>query len=256
MRSVQVTLTGRWLCPFLLWALLYGTGARAADDPAMVAVAGHDGSELRLGDGRRVRLAGIHVPRLADGREDPAAGLAVGDLIGTAGVSLPPEPWPLDRHGRLRVQVHAAGGAWLQGELVRRGLALAAPVPDVQESVLATLLVLERTARDTGQGLWAGARVGPWPADRVAAARGDDVLVRGRVREVARAQDFVYLNFGEDWRRDFTVRVDARQAARFAKAGLDLQALAGRNIEVRGLLFETNGPMIDVTHRLQIETLE
>ena len=154
------------------------------------------------------------------------------------------------------MQVHGVGGAWLQGELVRRGLALAAPAPDVPEPVLAELLGLERAARENGLGLWAGASSGPWPAERVAAARGRYVLVRGRVREVARAQDFVYLNFGEDWRRDFTVRVEARQAARFAKAGLDLQALAGRNIEVRGLLFETNGPMIDVTHRLQIETLE
>ena len=82
------------------------------------------------------------------------------------------------------------------------------------------------------------------------------MLVRGRVQRVARAQDFVYLNFGDDWRSDFTVRVEARQAVRFARAGLELKALEGRNVEVRGLLFQTNGPMIDLTHPRQIETFE
>jgi micrococcal nuclease len=79
------------------------------------------------------------------------------------------------------------------------------------------------------------------------------VLVRGRVRAVARAAEFVYLNFGEDWRRDFTVRADARDAARFARQGLDLERL---EIVVRGLLFEANGPMIELAHPAQIEVME
>ena len=85
MRLVQVTLPGRWLCSFLLVARCPARAPRAADQPAVVAVAGHDASVLRLGDGRRVRLAGIHVPPLADGGLDPAAVLALDGLIGTAG---------------------------------------------------------------------------------------------------------------------------------------------------------------------------
>ena len=80
--------------------------------------------------------------------------------------------------------------------------------------------------------------------------------MRGRVRAVARAAEFVYLNFGEDWRRDFTVRADARDAARFARQGLDLERLEGREIVVRGLLFEANGPMIELAHPAQIEVME
>ena len=158
MRAVQVTLPGRWLCSFLLVALLSGAGARAADEPAVVAVAGHDASVAAAG--RRAPGPACRHPCAAAGRwcRDPAAVLALDGLIGTAGLSLPPAPWPLDRHGRLRVQVHADAGAWLQGELVRRGLALVAPAPDVPEPVLAALLALERAARATGQGLWAARR--------------------------------------------------------------------------------------------------
>ena len=87
----------------------------------------------------------------------------------------------------------------------------------------------------------------------MAAQQGDYVLVRGRVREVARRQEFLYLNFGEDWRRDFTVRAETRDLRRLAAAGLDLAGLAGRNILVRGYLFEAAGPMIEVTHPAQIE---
>ena len=82
------------------------------------------------------------------------------------------------------------------------------------------------------------------------------VLVQGRVREVARVQDFVYLNFGPDWRRDFTVRAPAGFARRLAREGLDLAGLEGRNLLVRGPVFETNGPMIELVHPAQIEVLE
>jgi hypothetical protein len=135
-------------------------------------------------------------------------------------------------------------------------MAVVAPVADVPAAALEELLGLERAARGEHRGLWATGASGPWPATRVAAEPGDYVLVRGRVRAVARAAEFVYLNFGEDWRRDFTVRADASDAARFARQGLDLERLEGREIVVRGLLFEANGPMIELAHPAQIEVME
>ena len=74
--------------------------------------------------------------------------------------------------------------------------------------------------------------------------RGDFVAeVRGRI----------YLNFGDDWRRDFTVRIAPRDKRAFARAGLDLLALEGRTIRVRGWIKWRDGPMIDATHPEQIE---
>jgi hypothetical protein len=145
---------------------------------------------------------------------------------------------------------------WLQGELVRRGLAIAAPAPDVADDDIARLLALEREARLATRGVWSSGAAGPWPAERVAAERGRYVLVSGRVRAVARVQDQIYLNFGEDWRSDFTLRAEAWRARAFAKAGLDLERLAGRNLLARGHLFETGGPMIELVHPAQIEVLE
>ena len=120
----------------------------------------------RLADGRVVKLAGIELPASSDMAEAAAVAAAI---LATGPPVLEPEPAPLDRHGRLRVQLRGADGSWLQGELVQRGLALVAPAADVPGPVLAALLALEAAARAAGRGLWAGGRSGPWPAERVAA---------------------------------------------------------------------------------------
>ena len=74
--------------------------------------------------------------------------------------------------------------------------------------------------------------------------------------KVARAQGFVYLNFGRRWKEDFTLRAEEATAKRLARAGLDLMALEGRNVLARGVLFEQDGPMIEITHRDQVEVRE
>jgi hypothetical protein len=81
------------------------------------------------------------------------------------------------------------------------------------------------------------------------------LLVEGRALEVARARGFVYVNFGRRWREDFTVRAEERVARKLAKEGLDVAGLAGRDLLVRGLVFEADGPMIELVHRAQVEVL-
>jgi micrococcal nuclease len=63
----------------------------------------------------------------------------------------------------------------------------------------------------------------------------------------------IYLNFAEDWRRDFTVSIERKNADAFAAAGIDLKGLAGKTIRARGWLQWRNGPMIEATHPEQIE---
>ncbi|MEK0081585.1 thermonuclease family protein [Benzoatithermus flavus] len=219
-----------------------------AEEAAPVAAATLVGlQELRLDDGRCVRLAGVLVP--------PEAGpdTVLGAVLGQE-VRLEPAAPPADRHGRLRAQV--LGRGWLQGELVRAGLAVVDPASDVPDATLAALLALEHEARAANRGVWARGEIGPFPAGRVEAPVGRYVLVRGRVQGVTRARAFVYVNFGRDWRRDFTVRADLEDARRFARQGLDLDRLVGRELLVRGWLLEANGPMIELEHPAQIEVVE
>ncbi|MGD9510735.1 MAG: thermonuclease family protein [Geminicoccaceae bacterium] len=209
---------------------------------AVLAAEGARAEELSLIDGRATVAAGIVLV---------GAAAAVGDLtpVDPAGVVL-------DRHGRVRAQLRAADGSWLQASLVASGQAVVAPADDVATADLGRLLALERTARDQRLGVWADGRHGPWPAERVAARRGAFVLVRGTVSAVARRGRFTYLDFGADWRRDFTLRAENRDLAGFARAGLAVETLAGRRILARGWLFESAGPMIELVHPAQIEVEE
>lgn len=213
--------------------------------------------EVRLDDARSIHLAGIHVPPAAeDGTSFAMAAQAlIRSVLDGVEVTLDPRSPPLDRHGRLRAQLHGGPGGWVQGELVRRGFAIVTPDEDVAPASLQALLALERTARDGRAGLWGKGMRMPFPAERVTAPEGAYVLVSGRVRGVATARDYLYLNFGADWRRDFTIRVPLRARRGFARQGLDLERLEGRNLEVRGYLFDLNGPMIELVHRAQIEVL-
>jgi hypothetical protein len=79
-------------------------------------------------------------------------------------------------------------------------------------------------------------------------------IVQGRVLRVAPTERYVYLNFGADWRADFTVRV-RRSELGGALAGVDLEGLAGRLVEVRGVVLEAGGPLIELSHPEQIQVL-
>ena len=52
-----------------------------------------------------------------------------------------------------------------------------------------------------------------------------------------------------------TVSVDRKDVPAFAAAGIDLKALAGKRLRVRGFLGWRNGPMIEASHPEQIELL-
>jgi hypothetical protein len=80
-------------------------------------------------------------------------------------------------------------------------------------------------------------------------------IVRGRVQRVAPTERYGYLNFGADWRSDFTVRIAPELADSLPGVGLDLAGLAGRMVEVRGLVLEAAGPLIELSHAEQIRVL-
>jgi hypothetical protein len=80
-------------------------------------------------------------------------------------------------------------------------------------------------------------------------------LVEGRVREVARVRGRGFLNFGADWKTDFTIVIAPKDMKRFEADGVAPEDYAGRRVRVHGWLRSYNGPMIDVTHPEQIEVL-
>jgi hypothetical protein len=65
-----------------------------------------------------------------------------------------------------------------------------------------------------------------------------------------------FLNFGRNWRRDFTVMVGAPVSARMAESGLPISALSGRRVIVRGVIEESGGAAMRLSDPSEIEILD
>jgi len=220
-----------------------------------------DGDTVLLADGREVRLVGIQAPKLPLGRRNfrkwPLADQARSALEAlTRGrtVSLHYGGRRVDRHGRQLAHLSLGDGRWVQRNLLSQGLARVYSFPD-NRALVAEMLAAERMARAAGRGIWSDgfyAIRSPLGLER---DLGTFQLVEGRVAAAARVRGTTYLNFGADWRTDFTIVVRRQDRAAFDEAGIDLLALEGRSVRVRGWLDKRNGPMIAATHPEQLEIL-
>ena len=234
----------------------------ARDGAPGVVVEIVDGDTVKLRDGREVRLVGLQAPKLPLGRRGfktwPLAGeakQALSRLTLQQTVTLHFGGRRMDRHGRVLAHLAGTDGSWVQGRMLSLGMARVYSFRDNRAAVRA-MLELESRARRERRGIWRH----PYYRVRRDTDAGRDIgsfqLVEGRVRAIATVRDRTYLNFGADWRRDFTVTVRNRHRRLFDAAGLSLGSLEGRRIRVRGWLDSRNGPMIEATHPEQIEILD
>lgn len=258
---------------FVFCLLLFPTAAPAADvppelagvlepAPGAVATSVIDGDTLMLADGREVRLVGIQAPKLPLGRK----GFEAWPLAEEAKARL--EHLTLgrhldlgfggrrgDRHGRVLAHLFDGEGRWIQGEMLRAGLARVYSFAD-NRAAIAEMLALEGAARQARRGIWAEPFYAVRSPEETTRWLGGFELVEGRVFAIGHGGGRTYLNFAEDWREDFTISLDRRAAGLFDERGIDLEAFAGKTVRVRGWLKSYNGPMIEVTHPEQIEVLE
>ncbi|MGH6902341.1 MAG: thermonuclease family protein [Geminicoccaceae bacterium] len=245
----------------VLTLLLSSWAAGSTEEPPLVgplAVAEVvAGDQLRLADGRAVRLAGIRVPS-GDAGDALAlaeqARAALTTLLEGQKVSLALAEAPYDRYGRLVAQIERGDGLWLQGALLERGLAQVQTRPG-EAARADQMLAVERAARAARRGVWADAAFMALDASAARSETGRFRIVYGQVLRVAPTERFVYLNFGADWRRDFTVRIAKALADRLARSGLEVASLTGRRIEIRGLVLEAGGPLIELSHPEQMQLL-
>ena len=244
----------------LVLMALSGLGPTAAAQPVgeVTVARALDGESVVLEDGRAVRLAGIRAPRpegpddalgeaLALAAREALARLAAGRRCTLDLVAATP-----DRYGRLVARLACAPDPGdLAAALAGAGQAMVFPGPGEADAA-APLYAIEEAARAAGRGLWASGRYDVLAADAVDAPPGRLVIVRGRVLAAARVESLLYLNFGADWRHDFTVRLTSAVRRRLAKDRRSPGWWRGRLIEVRGLLLYENGPLIEPGDPAQI----
>ncbi len=226
------------------------------------AVSARDGTTLRLADGRELRLAGVVAANALDGdvsltarATDALNNIAAGKLLTLHG-----RDDAHDRYGRVIAQAAIAGGEphWLQGDLVAAGWLRVAPEAS-EMPCAASLLKAEAQARNGQKGLWQEARFSVMAADDLAAlnaAAGRFAVVEGVVHHVGETTSRTYLDFGRRYAKDFTIVIPRAARAGFAAAGVDLKSLRGQRVRVRGVLFSSGGPAIEIRKPASLELLK
>jgi endonuclease YncB( thermonuclease family) len=244
------------------------TGCELQGGPTRAVVRVIDAETVQLDDNLEVRLIGALAPRSPDLRPDAQpwppeqrAIAALRDLVLGRSVKLAYAERRLDRYGRLLAHLFLDRGGertWVQGTLLSSGHARAYGLPG-SFACLPELLAHERVAREARTGLWSHAAYGTVRALRPRAIlrqRNSYQIVEGRVVRVAPTKSRTYLNFGTDWRSDFTAGIDARLLRANPEWAKSLAGLQGRRIEVRGWIEYRNGPFINVEDPSQIESMD
>ncbi|WP_193187090.1 thermonuclease family protein [Nisaea sediminum] len=220
-----------------------------------------DGDTLVLATGNQVRLVGIQAPKLPLGRPGfekwPLAEEsrdALLRLVQGQRLALHFGGQREDRYRRYLAHLTLQDGTWIQGTLLEEGLARVYSFHD-NRALIPEMLALERLARGQKRGIWDL----PYYRIRNPSETWSDIdsfqIVEGRVVDAARVRNIVYLNFGPNWRTDFTFKIGKRALGLFSKAGIDPLAFTGRTVRGRGWVKPENGPLIEVTHPEQLELL-
>lgn len=223
-----------------------------------------DAQTILMKDGKIIRLLGIDYPMMA-GTEISPAMLASKDRI----EKLLPEGTEVDlwqsfnaKTGRINrmghILAHLAlkkNQQWINGTLIAEGLAWTvtdASNPEMAEQMYA----LEQKSRNAKLGLWSDKLpFGVLPADKAAKGNGTFRIVQGKILKAATSKNNLYLNFGNDTKKDFTVMISAGLRKALSKRGIDPMALMGREVRVRGWIRDWNGPFMELETAERLELL-
>lgn len=228
-----------------------------------------DGDTLYLEGGLKVRLSAMQAPKLPLGRKGFKAwplgkeSRAALDVL-TKGqkVGLYYGGERRDRYDRALAQVFTLDSddkpdLWIQEEMIRLGMSRVYTWPDTYQDSQ-KLYRAEREARAGGRGIW---NLDYYdirsPEPNMLAQDVDSFqLVEGIITSSADIRGRIYLNFGADYKTDFTIAIAKRDRKRFKRAGIDPVTLEGARVRVRGWIELMNGPMIWLDHPERLEILD
>jgi len=162
----------------------------------------------------------------------------------------------VDRYGRTLAWVYL-DGVEVNGALLEEGLARALIISPCAKARRTELLGFEGEAKGNRRGVWGGEggeggdggrrvstgeknvlsrltpALSPLEADRHI---GEKVLITGKVLGVHKGRRAVFINFGADYRRDFTAVIFEKGLREFSVRGVDPALYTGRTVAVSGIV--------------------
>lgn len=160
-----------------------------------------------------------------------------------------------DRFGRTSAHALTEKKEWIQAEMIRQGLAIVSSTP-AQRDLVSALYILEHGARRAQKGLWGNPAYAVKNDRSIRGTKDSFQIFEGTIKSVAVKDLYCYINFGADYKTDFTA-VIKRDSFSLFRSAADSSFLPeiwkGGRVRIRGWVEEKNGPMMLLTHPEQIE---
>lgn len=204
---------------------------------------------ILLDSGKSYKLENIRIPP----DKTAAAAEALDNLILARKIWIysAHKPAAADRYSLPLVHIRREDGIWIQSYLVSQGLAWAFSTETSGKTVSA-LKQAEAQAREKHLGFWSDPAYAVKTPDNVQNFMNSFQIVQGKAVNVSVRKNYTYINFGLDWKTDFTINIRNNVWRTF---GADPQTWTGKTVRVRGWVESRNGPMINLTHPEQMEIL-
>ncbi|MCK4810171.1 MAG: thermonuclease family protein [Candidatus Omnitrophica bacterium] len=158
-----------------------------------------------------------------------------------------------DKYGRLLGYVFLEDDTFVNARLLKGGYAvLYTYPPNVKYADL--FIARQREARESKKGLWGA--YSTVSQNKAHEFIGQIRTVRGKVLDTYRSKKCIFLNFGRNYKTDFTVVIFKNSWEYFEDKGIDpLTFYKGRIVEVTGRIKEYNGPEIIVNIPREIRVI-
>jgi micrococcal nuclease len=235
------------LCPLLILAL--AASALAEDISGAVVKRVLDGDTLVLSSNDRVRLLGLDAPERGEALSGEAhhrlLELTQGKKVELISCS------ERDQYDRILAVVRT-GELNVNVVLLEEGLALPMLIPPCGKMLTQEVLSATEKALKAGRGIYARSDFRVIDHEEAGDYIGQKLVVRGKVIALHKGEKAWHLNFGEDWRTDFTVVLFRKGRSRFEALDVDPEDFVSSEVLVIGQVKSYNGPEIIVSGPEQI----
>jgi micrococcal nuclease len=207
----------------------------------------------------KIRFLGIDTPEVTTIPKEPYADEAteaLKNLIGNKNVSIIyNNKHKYDKYQRVLADVYTTDGLWLNGELVKLGLANVyilnyQPIPKIAE-----LIKLENSAITQQKKLWGLLEKQPISPKQTNNNIGKYKIIDGTIIAINQTKNSVWLQMEETKDKGFSLRIDKQYLEDFTNIH-PLKNLTGKNIRVRGFVDKYSskfGPYINIQSPYSIE---
>jgi len=216
-----------------------GEGARMVDKVI-------DGDTIEIDGGERVRYIGVDAPELGEPLYEEARDFQEKVVLGAYVRIETCKEEPRDGYKRTLAFVHK-GNVDVGEQLLRYGYARTLFMGRCGRAVAGRYRKIERGAFLVGLGVWS--LQDTRQVDHTDAGRyiGCLMSVTGKVVNVHEGPKAFHLNFGKNYRTDFTAVLFRKDLSRLVEEGLHpVTGYEGRFVKVTGILKEYKGPQIIV----------